>query len=199
MTTTQGLLQPAELETELARFGQGTPPLSAAHGLMTAVIVGPEELTPSQWILYTLSTSGQLPEGRTQEELQSLILSLFGLYNDTVAYIAAGQFQPWLGDPGDPEARQQNLGLWCVGFSKGMQLSEQKWFTEEDKQVAEMLVPVFYFIEPERFVPLYLGEEADAEGRFELDLQMQSQLAESVMAIHDYWRERKAPRPANPL
>ncbi len=186
MAPSPTLIKPAELERRLAALGSSTPPLAAAHGLMTAVIVGPEPLPPQRWIPFALAANGQLPEGHDQQELESLILSLFGLYNDTVADIAGCRFQPWLGE--ETENLLQNLGLWCVGFSKGMQFTEGRWFTEKDKKVAELLVPIFYFIEPGRFTPLYLEEAADEEARFELDLAMQSQIAESVLAIHDYWQ-----------
>jgi uncharacterized protein len=190
MSTETTLLKVGELERRLAALGNGTPPLCAAHGLMTAVIVGPEELPPQRWIPYALSASGKLPEGHAQEELETLILSLFGLYNNTVADIGAGLFQPWIGSEENSEEKMNNLGLWCVGFSKGMQFSEGRWFTEKDKEVAELLVPVFYFIEPNRFTPLYLEEQADDEKRFELDLVMQGQLPESVQAIYDYWHKK---------
>lgn len=193
MSTALRLLRPADLDERLAALGQGTPPLSAAHGLMTAVIIGPAELQPEHWLPYTLSADGRIPESAGREELETLALSLYGLYNDTLAFIREGQFQPWLGREDDPEARMVNLGLWCVGFSKGMQFFEEKWFSESDKGMAELLVPVFYFIQPERFIPLYLEEENDEEKRFELDLLMQSQLPESVHTIYDFWRARKEP------
>ncbi|HOT96636.1 MAG TPA: YecA family protein [bacterium] len=192
MATSPTLIKPAELERRLAALCSSTPPLAAAHGLMTAVIVGPEPLPPQRWIPFALAANGQLPEGQDQQELETLILSLFGLYNDTVADIADSRFQPWLGEAMDPETQMQNLGLWCVGFSKGMQFNEGRWFTEKDKKVAELLVPIFYFIDPGRFTPLYLKEGADEEDRFELDLIMQSQLTESVLAIHDYWHKSQA-------
>ncbi len=192
MANSISLLQPAELEKKLAGLGGSTPPLCAAHGLMTAIIVSPEELPPQQWIPYALSADGQLPEGQSQEELEVLVLSLFSMYNDTVAYITEGQFQPWLGAPDDPEARVNHLGLWCLGFSKGMQFCEGKWFNEEHQGVAELLVPIFYFIEPDRFAPYYV-DEMDEEKRFELDLLMQTQLAESVQSIRDYWRSQLKP------
>jgi len=194
MAISPTLLKPEELEQRLAALGGSTPPLAAAHGLMTAVIVGPEELPPQRWIPFALAADGRLPDGHDQAELETLVLSLFGLYNDTVARITDSLFQPWLGDAADPETRMQNLGLWCVGFSKGMQFSEGRWFNEEDKLVAELLVPIFYFIEPERFSPLYVEEKADAEKRFELDLAMQSQLPDSVQAIYEYWQKKRPVR-----
>ncbi len=191
MSTAPSLLKPADLAARLAGLGEATPPLSAAHGLMTAVIVGPSELPPERWIPFALSADGRIPESPGREELETLVLSLYGLYNDTLAYIREGQFQPWLGREDDPETRMQNLGLWCVGFSKGMQFFEEEWFSSSDRDMAELLVPVFYFIQPERFIPLYLEEENDEEKRFELELLMQSQLPESVHTIYDFWRDRK--------
>ncbi len=182
------LFKPAELESRLAQIGDKVPPLSSIHGLLTAVAAGPEALAPAKWLNYVFSADGKMPSLDGIADAESIVMSIFGLYNDIVAYLDSGDFQPYLGQNLDPDMQSQQLYLWCIGFSKGMHFLEKRWFDPERKDLAPLLVPIYYFIDAPKFEKMFLGANPTEEDRDDLATQMLMQLPSSVLDIYEYWR-----------
>lgn len=182
------LFKPAELEKRLEKIGDKVPPFSSIHGLLTAVAAGPEPLAPAKWLNYVFSADGKMPNLDGIAGAESIVMSIFGLYNDIVAYLDSGDFQPYLGQNLDPDVQSQQLYLWCIGFSKGMNFQANRWLDPKRADLASLLVPIYYFIDVKKFETLFLGENPSEEDRDDLATQMLMQLPSSVLDIYEYWR-----------
>ncbi len=190
MSTQPVLYQLAQLEEQLAALGDRVPPLIAVHGMLTAIAAGPEPLQPAQWLGYVFSADGKMPDLQNQAQAESIVLSIFGMYNDIVAYLESGAFQPYLGPQTGVDGDPDPVALWCIGFSKGMHFLQQRWFDPEEPTLAQLLVPIYYFIDAEKFDKIFLGEAPTRDERDDLAMQMLLQLPLSVVDMYAYWRKK---------
>lgn len=121
-----------------------------AHGLCTALAVGPEPVLASEW-LETLT--GECPLSATQRD--SIIASGTQLIRDIDSALACGE-QPELPfdtQVGPKELDDSDIAAWCTGFLAGMLLREEAWHEVDEQQVAELLMPLLvlsgYIDDPE--------------------------------------------------
>jgi uncharacterized protein len=181
-------LDDAELE-ELDQFlrahaGEDHLLLDGVHGLLTAIGIGPEKVTPDEWL------SEVLHEPFADEEQGRRVLELLARLSESVSSeVENDSYEPILGevdlDNGDTALSAHG---WCEGFSRGVDLRARLWESRlnADSHLTELLGPIMalaveegVFATDADFAPLSEQEYDDCLG----------QLPGAVSAVAHYWVE----------
>lgn len=181
-------LDDAELE-ELdqflrARAGEDHLLLDGVHGLLTAIGIGPDKVTPDEWLPEVLHQPfGDEDEGRRVLEL------LARLSESVETEVESDNYEPILGevdlDNGDTALSAHG---WCEGFSRGVDLRARLWESRlnADSHLTELLGPIMalaveegVFATDADFAPLSEQEYDDCL----------AQLPGAVNAVAHYWTE----------
>ncbi len=98
--------------------------LSDLDGFLTGIVIGPELVLPSEWL--PVVWGGDEPEFESVEQMQTIIGTVMGRYNEIVAVMAA--------DPGSfkPIFREAQGGTfivtdWAAGFLDAVSLRRKAW------------------------------------------------------------------------
>jgi len=181
-------LDDAELE-ELDLFlrshaGEDALLLDGVHGLLSAISIGPERVTPEEWLPEVLH------DPFTDPEEGKHILELIARLNESVALeLETDSYEPILGEVelDDGDTTLSALG-WCEGFSRGVDLRAHLWETRlgADSQLTELLGPIMalaveegVFTTDADFAPL-------SEQEYDECL---AQLPTAVATVANYWQE----------
>lgn len=150
MITPKNTLSPSDLK-QLEEFllSDKTPDecmdISSLDGFLTAIVIGPDTLMPSQWLPQIW---GETPEDEmiwdSMEETNQIMGLIMSYYNSIAAIFAKNpkSFQPLFYD---------NKGVtiieeWCVGFMQGVELSEDSWNPLIDsKEGSILLAPILLY------------------------------------------------------
>jgi len=179
-------LDDAELE-ELDQYlrshaGEDHLLLDGVHGLLTAVGIGPEKVTPDEWLPEILH------EPFADEEEGRRVLELLARLSESVLLeIEADDYEPILGEIelDDGDTALSALG-WCEGFSRGVDFRARLWESRlsADSQLTELLGPIMalaveegVFATDADFAPLSEQEYDDCL----------AQLPAAVNAVAQYW------------
>lgn len=204
-------LQASELD-ELHRFlvaraEAGALMLDAVHGLLTAIVVGPEPIPASEWLDHIIGEHG----GFENEEQANRILSLLiRLYNSIVQELEGMSYQPIFGEvdllhedddlgaePADTEPGSSDSVLsargWCEGFSLGVDLRSGIWEArmQGDPQLLDLLSPLIAVAAHEGLFEVEADEELDELSDEEFEIALNS-VAAAVADVQQYWRNQPA-------
>lgn len=176
-----------------ARNGEDGPLLDGLHGLITAILVGPQPVPSDLWLPLVLNPEEPFGSHLEAEHLTSLCLRL---YHGTERGLEQLIYEPILAeyesddeDDEDDEVVVEARG-WCAGFSMGVDLHARLWEPRLrfDPRLMEIMAPVMAlafaeglfeeFSDP-RWPPL-----SDTER--EACLQM---IPSCVIDIQHYWRD----------
>lgn len=165
-----------------AHAGEDHLLLDGVHGLLTAIGIGPEKISPDEWLPEVLHEPfANENEGRRVLELLARLSESVGLEIETDSY------EPILGEVelDDGDTALSALG-WCEGFSRGVDLRARLWESRlsADSHLTELLGPIMalaveegVFATDADFAPLSEQEYDDCLG----------QLPGAVNAVAHYW------------
>ncbi|WP_297927595.1 YecA family protein [Metallibacterium sp.] len=173
-----------ELDLFLRRHNTDDGPLlDGVHGLLTALLIGPEPARPDEWLPEVLhETFDDAAEGNH-------ILSLLARLSDSIPLeIEHERYEPIL-DEVDTDEGDSALSAagWCHGFAQGINLRAELWELrlEQDAELMRLLNPVVVLaIESGA---LATDDEVEALDDAEYDSYL-AQLPETVGALAEYWR-----------
>lgn len=174
-----------------ARNGDDGPLLDGLHGLITALLVGPQPVPSDEWLPLVLTPEQPFASHLEAEQLTSLCLRL---YHSVERGLEQLVYEPILAEyddeDGDEDAVVVEAHGWCAGFSMGVDLRARLWEPRlrYDPRLMEIMAPVMAlafseglfeeFSDP-RWPPL-----SDSER--EACLQM---IPSCVIDIQHYWRD----------
>jgi uncharacterized protein len=145
--------------------------VSFANGFMTAAIVSPKLIDPSEWLPDLMETSAKELK---DEELEAVREVLMIGYRDILNSLAArdGSYSPyfWEDEEGRPMTRD-----WAEGFLVGMDLSKAAWdrvLEDNDRNVG--FYPIFALLQDEKILADI--EKAGGLSREEILLAAQAEL-----------------------
>jgi len=182
---------PAELDDneleELDQFlrahaGEDHLLLDGVHGLLTAIGIGPDKVSPDEWLPEILH------EPFADEDQGRRVLELLARLSESVeAEVEADSYEPILGEIelDDGDTALSALG-WCEGFSRGVDLRARLWESRlgVDSHLTELLGPIMalaveegVFATDADFAPLSEQEYDDCL----------AQLPAAVGAVARYW------------
>ena len=181
-------LDDSELE-ELDQFlrahaGEDHLLLDGVHGLLTAIGIGPDKVSPDEWLPEILH------EPFADEDEGRRVLELLARLSESVELeLESDSYEPILGevelDDGDTTLSAHG---WCEGFSRGVDMRARLWEARlgADSRLTELLSPIMalaveegVFATDADFAPLSEQEYDDCL----------SQLPGAVGAVARYWRE----------
>ena len=193
MNFSELLKQPQLLADDMKKFmgsnesiQEGLQHMSYSNGIMTAVIVGPEIVRPSEWMPLIVDTSG----GQASIEDAQLAMNMLLLdYHRISASLTKAEqdYEPFFWED---EFRQQVISDWADGFHTGVRLRHNAWRPIfQDKSARSALLPILLFRRES-----ILRSEIEKSGLDEQQLldDAQEALPKSVQYIHDYWQGRRA-------
>jgi uncharacterized protein len=182
-------LDDTELE-ELDRFlrahaGEDALLLDGVHGLLSAIGIGPERVTPEEWLPEVLHAPF------AHEDEGKRVLELLARLNESIELeIESDSYEPILGEIelDDGDSALSALG-WCEGFSRGVDLRARLWETRlgADSQLTELLGPIMALAVEEGV----FATDADFAPLSEQEYdECLAQLPAAVSAVAHYWQEQ---------
>jgi uncharacterized protein len=186
-----------ELDELLSRLqNEDSLRLDAAQGLMVAICVGPEDVSPQTWMPVILGSTPMIADTQSAERLVELLIRLKRSVEYGIEHYA---FDAIFSEMRDERGESHvDAGGWCEGFSLGVDLLADLWEAQmqRDDELIGLLSPivalgvddgVFAEIKDPNITPLSESERED------LMHQLPSVLAE----VRDYWEavgnERSTP------
>lgn len=116
--------------------GEDTLDYAAAHGLLCAIVAGPE-VDAEDWLETVFDGEPDFPEAGQGERCTELLRQLHA----DLGHRFYGNKRLRLPCPLRPG--HERLESWCVGFMEGVFLCEEAWLSEDaDPEIAHLLLPV---------------------------------------------------------
>lgn len=207
----------AELDDLLAELlNDDALHLDGAHGLLSALAVGPEPVPAAEWLPLIVGRTPQLDDPARLDQLIDYLARLYESIQHGLEHYAYdpifAQRDPSSDEDGDPLSANTlgeaepvlEVGGWCEGFSMGVDLRAALWEAQmhADPELIELLAPivqlgvddgVFSELSDHAIAPLSETERELLIGR----------LATVLLDVKHYWEERevimRAERPPGTL
>jgi len=177
------LMERLSEEEENSDTNRGVMDICELDGFFTALVSGPEHVTPSQWL--PVIWGDYEPNWETLGDMGDvvglMIRHMNGIANALLHY--PEEFQPLFFEQKIGSQYYTIVDEWCQGYAKGVGLSAQAW-QAADKEVRNMLIPIFTFVGQEAWDKLdaMQGEQVDA---------LQRLIPPAVKNIYLWWLERR--------
>jgi uncharacterized protein len=109
------------------RRGTGIFDIVELDGFLTAIVIGPNTLSPLTWLPKVWG--GKQPKFKETGELNRFVALVMGYYNSIVACFESdpGSFEPTFYESKVGAKAVIVVDEWCAGFMKGMRLDSPGW------------------------------------------------------------------------
>jgi len=166
--------------------------LSDLDGFLTAIVIGPKPIPPSEWL--PVIWGDEEPEFESDTEARTMLGTIMGRYNQIAVCFDSN---PDDFDPIFSEGRDGNMIVsdWAAGFLDAVELRRAAWEPLFNHQKAKVL------LEP----LLILGDDGELDDERAPDDRWKEFYASKpkviptcVVSIHDFWkdyRDRQKPQP----
>ena len=123
------------------------------HGLTTAAVVGPTQLSTSAIMSICLADQTL---NDMDDELEHMAACIEAIKAELEECLREGEaiFLPF---EDEDELYDDALNSWCAGFVEGMLANEAEWFKKDEEVAAELLLPymaLFGLFDNEDFAPI---------------------------------------------
>jgi len=168
----------------LLRRGQGIFDIVELDGFFTAIVIGPNTLSPLKWLPKVWG--GKAPKFKDLEEMNRFIALVMGYYNSIVAAFESdpGQFEPTFYDREVGGKTVVIVDEWCAGFLKGMRLDAPAWKPLK-RERPELLKPLELFGTRAGWRELKAGSDAQMHATWS------PRITPAVREIHAFWLPRR--------
>ena len=173
-----------------ARGGDHALLLDGIHGFLTALAVGPVDVSPEEWLPKILESDP--PHDRSTSRILDLLARLSAAIPVEISLDA---YQPILGelDPafvmGNPDEPQLSAAGWCEGFSRGVDLYAPLWEQRfiKDPKLMQILSPIVALAVDEGVLAGDMEIEKLTDDEYDECLLRMPQV---LSAVANYWRTR---------
>jgi uncharacterized protein len=163
--------------------------LSDLDGFLTAIVIGPEFIPPSEWM--PVIWDDEEPEFESEAEMQTILATIMGRYNQIVTCLESNpdDFDPifWEGPGGEVIASD-----WAAGFLDAIALRRAAWEPmTKDRRARILLAPILFLDDESALKEDYVVWEKVAK-------EAPRTIPICVTGIHDFWkdhRDRQKPQP----
>jgi uncharacterized protein len=180
-----------------ASIPKGILSLPELDGYLTAIVIAPQLIQPSEWIPGIWG--GDAPDFGDISQVQTILGAVMARYNEIISQLDANplEFRPlYLPDDPGERASTELVGLWAQGFWKGMLLHAHDWYQLlHDDEARVMLAPIMCFVQDNegKYILRVEPEELD-----DLLIDAGDLIPQVVPVIQDYWKLRSQPSPSPP-
>jgi uncharacterized protein len=159
--------------------------MSEFDGFVTAIVSGPEFITPSEWLPIVLGSGGNAPAVESPEAFRHLMDLMMRHLDSTAATLTddPASFDPFFLESSSGGKTYLVVDDWCIGYMKAVMLRESRWL-EEDVDWVEILSPIPLFTNREGWD--LLDQLADRHLRY-----LQNQIAVTARAVHAFWLRKR--------
>jgi len=178
----------------LVRRGKGIFDVVELEGFLTAIIIGPNALSPLAW-LPKVWGGKQPTKFKDLGELNRFMALVMGFYNSiaVVFETAPREFEPTFYESRGRGKKVIVVDEWCVGFVKGVRMDSSGW-KRLRREKPELLRPI------ELFGTAGGRRECEASGETKMHALWSPRIAPAVRAIYAFWlphrkRVRAPPAP----
>jgi len=164
----------------LLRRGKGIYDIVELEGYLTAIVIGPNTLSPLKWLPKVWG--GMQPRFRDLHEMNQFIGLVMSFYNDLALQFdhAPDRFKPTFYESKVDGKRVQVVDEWCAGFLKGMRLDTAAWRPLK-QQRPDLLKPLLLFGTRAGW------NELEAGGEERMHRIWSRKIAPAVRQIHAFW------------
>ena len=168
--------------------------LDGLHGLVTAIAIGPETVTPDEWMPQVIDDTHPFESVEQAERVIALILRM---YNSVATDLDELRYEPILGavetEAGEPTFSAQG---WCEGFSMGVDLRSDIWESrmKEDRELMDLLAPILALAGDEGVFETEAAEETPPLSEAEYEDAL-NKLPAAVYDVQQYWRDHPPSAP----
>jgi uncharacterized protein len=159
------------------------------HGFLTAIAIGPEPITPAEWLPHVWGEDGkQAPKWKNAKQEERILNLIMRFMNEVLITfeVAPKEFEPLFVEHEHMGQTLIDAEAWCWGFWEGMELRPGSWDAIWDSEVADLMRPI-YLLGADEIQPEELKEVEDPNLAHKLALQLEANLP----AIHKYWVLRR--------
>ena len=167
---------------------EGVFDLSTLDGFFTALVSGPEMISPSLWLP---SLWGDYePEWKSRQEAEKVLGLLLRFMNSVSAFLLKDpqNFEPMFMERHSSGQSYLIVDDWCDGYMRAVTLTAEQWQIDSP-EMSKLLAPIRAFT---------AGDEMDKFDQLadeEIE-KLQKAIKPNVLAIHAYWlRQRFATHP----
>ncbi|HUI42760.1 MAG TPA: UPF0149 family protein [Terriglobia bacterium] len=166
--------------------------LYTLHGFLTALAVGPDLVTPTEW-LSVMWCCDEGPEFDSFDEAQYIVGLVMRLHNSVVRTLedSPKDFVPIIDSEelADGEVRWHPED-WCKGFILGTYVRHKEWATiVDDEEHSIFMAPIFAFLDDGG---LEAALTEDGHGKLTRS-DLVGLIGPSVVELKEYWRSRSKP------
>ncbi|XES82293.1 YecA family protein [Franconibacter pulveris] len=195
----QGPLNEKELEwldELLAKYGNDDAVLDVSEldGMLTALLSGPREIEPEQWLTALWGGEKHIPRWSSEREMTRFMNLTFQHMNDIADRLsdAPDQFEPLFGYREENGREYVVVEDWCFGYMRGVALDDWSTLAQEMKPALDAIA---LHGQQENVQTL----EQMTEQAYE---QSQQAIGPAALQLYQYWRSqpemRQTPVTAEP-
>lgn len=166
--------------------------LSELDGFLTGIVIGPELVPPSEWMLAIWG--GDEPEFASAQQMQTIIGSIMGRYNQIVAAMDAepGAFKPIFREAPDGTPIVTD---WAAGFLDAVTLRRRAWGALFNHRRAKTLIePLLILGDNAAFAAEYVARHLEKQ----FYASKPNVIPTCVDGIYNFWKDwqdRQKPQP----
>ena len=166
--------------------------MDTLHGYLTAVLIGPETIMPSEWLPKVWGEDASTePKWKNKQEAERITGLLMRFMNEIAITfeVAPKEFEPLFCEHEHEGETLIDAEAWCWGFWEGMELRSGSWDPIWESDLAALMRPL-YLLGADEIEEKELAEvDTPAKGH-KLALEIEANLP----AIYKFWLAlRKAP------
>lgn len=180
-----------QLDEWLGHRGKGIADIVTLEGFLTAIIIGPNTVSPMQW-LPKVWGKGK-PQFKDLEELNRFVALVMGLHNEVAICFEQdpAAFEPSFYEAPFNDKTVIIVDEWCEGFVKGMRVAPEGWKALR-RERPDLLKPL------ELFGTRAGWRKLEAAGETAMHATWSVRVAPVVREIHAYWLPYRRAMQATP-
>lgn len=165
--------------------------LDETHGFLTAVVSGPEIISPQDWLPLVFGGKQAVRKREPPQDIASLLLRL----NSEISLALFGNhdYTPWIRE--HPAAEGEPLPIpegWCMGYLEGVNLYPLSWRRRffHNQEAQQLLIPVMAF----GFIDHDNPEESPRPQTEQEQRELAGILPDAIRGLFGWWREQAPAR-----
>ncbi|MCG2586174.1 UPF0149 family protein [Massilia sp. TS11] len=128
------------------RTPEDTMTMDTLHGYLTAIAIGPEPITPAEWLPKVWGEDPQQgPKFKNAKEEQRIVELIMRFMNEVMITfeVAPKEFEPLFCEQEVDGQALLDAEAWCWGFWEGMELREGAWDAIWQSEQAALMRPIY--------------------------------------------------------